>query len=181
MIDDVRSVGLSQDVVRELIDAFVESDWLEMTVTVGDDRLYLARPGDPGGAAIAPVSVRVEAAAGKAPARAPAPREGSPAETRAEGQPVLAGQMHAEARPPTGSVVESPSVGLFWHAPSPNAPPFVEVGARVAVGDTLAIVEVMKLMNQLVSPVHGVVKAILAENGATVQFGQPLVVIDPEA
>jgi acetyl-CoA carboxylase biotin carboxyl carrier protein len=74
-------------------------------------------------------------------------------------------------------VVESPSVGLFWRAPSPGAPPFVEVGAAVAEGDTLAIVEVMKLMNHVVAPVAGVVKAIAPENGEAVEYGQPLVVI----
>jgi acetyl-CoA carboxylase biotin carboxyl carrier protein len=71
-------------------------------------------------------------------------------------------------------------VGLFWRAPSPGAPPFVEVGARVATGDTVAIVEVMKLMNHVASPVDGVVTAILVENGDSVEFGQPIVVVDPE-
>ena len=77
-------------------------------------------------------------------------------------------------------MIESPSVGLFWRAPSPGAPPFVEVDARVAEGDTLAIVEVMKLMNHVVAPVDGVVRAIVPENGESVEYGQPLVVIDPE-
>jgi len=79
-----------------------------------------------------------------------------------------------------GTKVESPSVGLFWRAPSPGAPPFVELGARVQAGDTVAIVEVMKLMNHVASPVDGVVTAILVENGAAVEFGQPIVVVDPE-
>jgi acetyl-CoA carboxylase biotin carboxyl carrier protein len=74
-------------------------------------------------------------------------------------------------------VVESPSVGLFWRAPSPGAPPFVEVGATVNEGDTLAIVEVMKLMNHVVAPAAGEVKAIVPENGEAVEYGQPLVVI----
>jgi acetyl-CoA carboxylase biotin carboxyl carrier protein len=80
----------------------------------------------------------------------------------------------------TGVLVESPSVGLFWRSPSPGAPPFVDVGTRVAVEDTLAIVEVMKLMNHLVAPVSGTVNAILAENGARIEYGQPLVAIDPD-
>jgi acetyl-CoA carboxylase biotin carboxyl carrier protein len=71
-------------------------------------------------------------------------------------------------------------VGLFWRAPSPGAPPFVEVGGRVAAGETVAIVEVMKLMNHVSSPVDGVVTAILIENGAPVEFGQAIVVVDPE-
>ncbi|HVX32419.1 MAG TPA: biotin/lipoyl-containing protein, partial [Solirubrobacterales bacterium] len=84
------------------------------------------------------------------------------------------------AVPATGTKIESPSVGLFWRAPSPGAPPFVEVGQRVAAGDTVAIVEVMKLMNHVAAPVDGVVTAILVENGESVEFGQPIVVVDPE-
>jgi acetyl-CoA carboxylase biotin carboxyl carrier protein len=82
--------------------------------------------------------------------------------------------------PPAGTPIESPSVGLFWRAPSPGAPPFVEVGARVAAGDTVAIVEVMKLMNHVVASVDGLVTAILVENGAAVEYGEALIVVDPE-
>lgn len=77
------------------------------------------------------------------------------------------------------TVIESPSVGLFWRSPSPGAPPFVEVGAAVAAGDTVAIVEVMKLMNHVAAPTDGVVSAILVENGGPVEFGQTIVTIDP--
>jgi biotin carboxyl carrier protein len=69
---------------------------------------------------------------------------------------------------------------LFWRAPSPGAAPFVEVGQTVAAGETVAIVEVMKLMNHVASPVDGVVTAILVENGGAVEFGQAIVVVDPE-
>jgi acetyl-CoA carboxylase biotin carboxyl carrier protein len=97
----------------------------------------------------------------------------------------------AAAPPPTpppaapvdavGTVIASPSVGLFWRAPSPSSPPFVDVGARVSAGDTVGIVEVMKLMNHVVAPVAGSVTAIHVANGDMVEFGQPLVVVDPEA
>lgn len=79
-----------------------------------------------------------------------------------------------------GTRVESPSVGLFWRSPSPGAPPFVEVGQQVSAGDTVAIVEVMKLMNHVAAPVDGVVTAILVENGASVEYGQTIVIVDPE-
>src|SRR5882757_6116584 len=95
------------------------------------------------------------------------------------GSPAATGPAQEAAFAP-GTKIESPSVGLFWRAPSPGAPPFVEVGARVAAGETVAIVEVMKLMNQVTSPVDGVVTAILVENGAAVEFGQAIVVVDPE-
>jgi acetyl-CoA carboxylase biotin carboxyl carrier protein len=78
------------------------------------------------------------------------------------------------------AAIESPSVGLFWRSPSPGAPPFVEVGQTVSAGDTVAIVEVMKLMNHVAAPVDGVVSAILVENGGPVEFGQPIVTIDPQ-
>ena len=145
---------ISQEVIRALLDAFDKSDWQEMTVTVGTDRLHVSR----NGGAPAP------------PAEAEAPRP----ETR-DPRPEPAAKPTAAL--PDGTVVESPSVGLFWRAPSPGAPPFVEVGKSVNEGDTLAIVEVMKLMNHVVAPVAGVVKAIAPENGQAVEYGQPLVVI----
>ena len=89
-------------------------------------------------------------------------------------------QNDAGDKSANGTRIESPSVGLFWCAPSPGAPPFVEVGGRVSAGDTVAIVEVMKLMNHVASPVDGVVTGILVENGDSVEFGQPIVVVDPE-
>ena len=111
--------------------------------------------------------------------RLPPPEPGlGPPAPPAEAPPAPA-PRHDEPLPP-GTVIESPSVGLFWRAPSPGAPPFVEVDARVAEGDTLAIVEVMKLMNHVVAPVGGVVRAIVPANGESVEYGQPLVVYDPE-
>jgi acetyl-CoA carboxylase biotin carboxyl carrier protein len=74
--------------------------------------------------------------------------------------------------------VESPMVGTFYRAPAPEAPPFVEVGDTVRVGQTLCILEAMKLMNELQSEVSGTVRKILAENGAPVEYGQPLFEIE---
>ncbi|HEY7472837.1 MAG TPA: acetyl-CoA carboxylase biotin carboxyl carrier protein [Gemmatimonadota bacterium] len=78
-----------------------------------------------------------------------------------------------------GHVVESPMVGTFYRAPAPEAPAFVEVGDSVRVGQTLCILEAMKLMNELQSEVNGVVRRILVENGAPVEYGQPLFEIEP--
>lgn len=155
---------ISQEVIRALLDAFDKSDWQEMTLTMGDDRLHISRNARDG--------------AGP-PLPPPREEERPPLAAELEPAPALPPAKPPSAIPP-GTVVESPSVGLFWRAPSPAAPPFVEVGAQVAEGDTLAIVEVMKLMNHLVAPVAGAVKAILVENGEDVEFGQPLVVIGPE-
>jgi len=152
---------ISQEVIRALLDAFDKSDWQEMTVTIGTDRLHVSRNG------------------GEPPAAAEPPRQRAE-EQRAEPAPEPPSPQSPIPNPqslPDGTVVESPSVGLFWRAPSPGAPPFVEVGASVAEGDTLAIVEVMKLMNHVVAPVAGEIKAIVPENGEAVEYGQPLVVI----
>jgi acetyl-CoA carboxylase biotin carboxyl carrier protein len=79
---------------------------------------------------------------------------------------------------PTGHLVTSPMVGTFYRSPSPGAKSFVEVGDSVAVGDTLCIIEAMKMMNQIESDKAGTVKAILKENGQPVEFGEPMFVIE---
>jgi acetyl-CoA carboxylase biotin carboxyl carrier protein len=188
---------MSQEVMKALIDAFDRSDWQEMTVTIGSDRLHISRRAgtDVSAPATTPASVSVSvdgAGSDAAGASAPAPARAG-ASARA---PAPAGASAAPAKPeesahgddppqvqldglPRGAVIESPSVGLFWRAPSPGAPPFIETGQAVSEGDTLAIVEVMKLMNHLVAPVDGIVAAILPKDGESVEHGQPLVVIDP--
>ncbi|HVX32216.1 MAG TPA: biotin/lipoyl-containing protein, partial [Solirubrobacterales bacterium] len=80
---------------------------------------------------------------------------------------------------PPGHVVASPSVGVFWRSPEPGATPFVDVGQAVEVGQTLCIVEVMKLMQHVVADVAGTIAAIHVENGDNVEFGTPLFSIDP--
>jgi acetyl-CoA carboxylase biotin carboxyl carrier protein len=149
---------LDQPTIHALLEAFDQSDWLEMTVSIGTDRLHVSRrvPGE------------------RAPEATPVPEPSVPEVVHAPAAPVT---------PPTltGTVVESPSVGLFWRSPAPGAPPFVEVGTHVVAGDTLAIVEVMKLMNHVVAAAPGTVQAVLAENGARVEYGQPLFTIDSEA
>jgi biotin carboxyl carrier protein len=184
---------MSQEVMKALLDAFDRSDWEEMTVTVGNDRLQVSRRAGAGmsptevGPAPAPAPVDgggSDAAPASAAAPAPdktAPEKNAPDRTEAPAR-VDPGEPPQESPDelPRGTVIESPSVGLFWRAPSPGAPPFIETGQAVSEGDTLAIVEVMKLMNHVVAPVGGVVAAILPENGESVMHRQPLVVIDPE-
>lgn len=79
---------------------------------------------------------------------------------------------------PSGHVVESPMVGTFYRASSPTAKAFVEVGQSVKVGDTLCIIEAMKMLNQIQSDASGIVKAILVENEQPVEFGQPLFIVE---
>jgi acetyl-CoA carboxylase biotin carboxyl carrier protein len=166
---------MNPETIRALLDAFEESDWQEMTITMGADRLHVSRDGaaNGGGATAAAPAPAAAPAAPAPPAPAPAPAAASAAPAAAAPAPPPL----ADAK---GTVIESPSVGLFWRAPSPSSPPFVEVGAHVEPGDTVGIVEVMKLMNHVVAPVAGVVTAIHVANGDMVEFGQPLVVVDPE-
>ena len=79
---------------------------------------------------------------------------------------------------PAGHTVNAPMVGTFYQAPTPGTSPFVEIGQSVNVGDTLCVIEAMKIMNQIESDKAGVVKALLVENGQPVEFGQPLFVIE---
>jgi acetyl-CoA carboxylase biotin carboxyl carrier protein len=79
---------------------------------------------------------------------------------------------------PTGHTLKAPMVGTFYRSPSPGSPPFVEVGQAVTKGQTLCIIEAMKLLNEIESDVSGTVKAVLTENGQPVEYGQPLFVIE---
>jgi len=107
--------------------------------------------------------------------------------TNSNGIPASAQQEHHEPKPRApqseeGAVqpgsVTSPMVGTAYRSPEPGAPPFVEIGSRVAAGQTLLIIEAMKTMNQIPSPKAGVVIAILIEDGQPVEYGEPLVVIE---
>ena len=169
---------MTPETIKALLDAFDRSDWREMVVTVGEDRLHVSRDPLPPGTQAPPASSAGPVAAGDPP---------HPAVAKASSGavPPTAPPAAEAARPDveiseTAERIESPSVGLFWRAPSPGAPPFVEVGSRVAAGETVAIVEVMKLMNHVASPVDGVVTAILVDNGAAVEYGQTIVIVEPE-
>ncbi len=175
-------MSLTPEDIRALLRAFEASDWDEMSLAYGDTRLDVTRTGRP------PVT-----APAAAPAAAPAPVAAAPvAAAPAASAPVAAAAPAAAVAPaaapstgpaaglPDGHRVTSPSLGLFWRSPQPGAPPFVEVGQRVDAEDTVCIVEVMKLMNHVKAGVTGTVTAILVDNGAMVEFAQPLVIISPE-
>jgi acetyl-CoA carboxylase biotin carboxyl carrier protein len=173
-------MGLTPDDLQELLAAFEQSSWQEMTVSVAGDTLHVSRRDGAAGvgrpADVAPIPASVAA-----PAPAPDPTPAPPGAPQPDPVPVPgAGAVPAppDAR---GIPVAAPSVGLFWRAPSPGAPPFVEVGTRVGPEDVIGIVEVMKLMNQVTAGTSGVVTAVLIENGGMVEHGQPLVLIDPAA
>jgi acetyl-CoA carboxylase biotin carboxyl carrier protein len=178
-------MGLTPDDLRELLDAFEGSTWQEMTVTVSGDSLHVSRRAESGsgGTTPAPEATSTTPAASAATADEPAPAPPAASPARAPGPVASAAPGGAAGSPPAagGTPVPAPSVGLFWRAPSPGAPPFVEVGTRVSPDDTVGIVEVMKLMNRVPAGVAGVVTAVLVENGGMVEHGQPLILVDTSA
>ena len=110
---------------------------------------------------------------------ASAPMVASMAPAAMAGPVAAAGGGAVAAAPESGHVVPSPFVGTFYRAPSPESAPFTEVGQRVEAGQTLCIVEAMKLMNEIEADISGTVKKILVENGQAVEYDQALFVIEP--
>ena len=148
--------------LKKLIDLVQESGIAELEITEGEEKVKIVKGG--GGSAALPSH---NAAAAPAAGPAVEPMRAAPtAATPAEPEPAQEGQL-----------VKAPMVGTFYRSPSPDAKPFVEVGQAVKKGDTVCIVEAMKLMNEIETDVAGVVKAILVENGQPVEYGQPLFVI----
>lgn len=145
--------------LKTLIDLVSESGVAELEITEGDDHVKIVnRVGAaPAAAVTAPAPVIAAAAA---PVEAAAPTSA----------PTLAPAEETRT-------VNSPMVGTFYRAPSPGAKPFADVGQRVKAGDTVCIIEAMKLLNEIESEYDGVIKEILVENGQPVEFGQPLFVI----
>ncbi|MFM2588639.1 acetyl-CoA carboxylase biotin carboxyl carrier protein [Vibrio sp. TBV020] len=146
--------------IKKLIELVEESGIAELEISEGEESVRISRNGT---AAPAPVQY----AAAPAPVAAPAPAA-TPAPAAEAAAPAV----------PAGHQVLSPMVGTFYRSPSPDAKSFVEVGQTVNAGDTLCIVEAMKMMNQIEADKSGVVTAILVEDGQPVEFDQPLVVIE---
>jgi acetyl-CoA carboxylase biotin carboxyl carrier protein len=147
--------------LKTLIDLVSESGISELEVTEGEGKVRIVKNAPP-------VYVQSAAPQYAAPVAAPLAAPGHAPEAAA---PAAAPAV------PQGHVVTSPMVGTFYRAPSPGADPFVQVGDTVKEGQTLCIIEAMKLLNEIESDVAGVVKEVLVENGQAVEYGQPLYVI----
>lgn len=142
--------------VKKLIELLDESGIAEIEIHEGEESVRISRNSQNVGAAPPPA------------AAAPVAMPAAPSEPELEtGEPEI----------PAGHQVTSPIVGTFYGSPSPGVKAFVEEGQRVNAGDTLCIIEAMKIMNQIEADKTGIVKAVLVENGQPVEFGQPLVVI----
>jgi acetyl-CoA carboxylase biotin carboxyl carrier protein len=143
--------------LKKLIDLVQESGIAELEITEGEEKVRIASVGHGGQPA---VMMTPPAAAAAAPAPAPAP------------------QVVAQPAVPEGHVLKAPMVGTFYRASAPGAKPFAEVGQAVKSGDTVCIIEAMKLLNEIEADQDGVVKEVLAENGQPVEYGEPLFVIE---
>ncbi|MBS0314238.1 MAG: acetyl-CoA carboxylase biotin carboxyl carrier protein [Proteobacteria bacterium] len=150
--------------LKTLIELVQDSGIAELEVTEGEERVRITRTV----AQANPPLMQYAAPVMAPPVAAPAPVPPTAAATSAAGTPPE----------PAGFAVKSPMVGTFYRAPSPGAAPFVEVGSTVAVGDTLCIIEAMKLMNEIEAEKAGVVKAILVESGQAIEYGQTLFIIE---
>ncbi|GMQ95642.1 MAG: acetyl-CoA carboxylase biotin carboxyl carrier protein [Gammaproteobacteria bacterium] len=149
--------------VKKLIELLDTSDVDEIEIHEGEESVRISRhrpAAAPMALPTAALAVPAQAAGVAAPAAA------------AGGEAVTDGEQL-----PAGHIVTSPMVGTFYQAPSPGSKPFVDVGQRVQVGDTVCIIEAMKILNQIEADHSGLIGAILVENGQPVEYGQPLFVI----
>ena len=153
--------------LKKLIDLVQESGIAELEITEGEERVRIARGGVVN---VTPLSVPPAAAA---PAPTAAPPAGSVPATAPAAAPAAAEPLPGQE----GHVVKSPMVGTFYRAPAPDAKPFIEVGGAVKEGQTICVIEAMKLMNEIEADASGTVKAILVENGQPVEYGQALFII----
>ena len=146
--------------LKTLIDLVSESNVSELEITEAEGKVRIVKGGPPAAvqmvpaSSVAPLAVAPPAAAVPAPAATPAAAE------------------------PAGFVVKSPMVGTFYRSASPGANPFVEVGQKVNEGDTVCIIEAMKILNEIEAEKSGTITQVLGENGQAVEFGQPLFVIE---
>ena len=144
--------------IKKLIELIEESDIAEIEIKEGEESVRLSRYS----------SVPMQIAAAPMAVAAPVAQARAAADSDTEGE---------SAKEPSGHLVRSPMVGTFYRAPTPGAKPFVEVGHRVSAGDTLCIIEAMKILNQIDADKSGVISKILVENAQPVEYNQPLFVI----
>jgi acetyl-CoA carboxylase biotin carboxyl carrier protein len=145
--------------VKKLIELLEESGISEIEISEGEESVRISRYPHPG-------TVSVQTLQAPPPPAAPAPA------------PAAAPAVPAPPPPARGQQVTAPMVGTFYSGPAPGAKPFVEIGTEVKPGDTLCVIEAMKMMNQIESEVAGRVVSILVENGSPVEFGQALFIIE---
>lgn len=147
--------------LKTLIDLVAESQITELEVTEGDSQVRIVKN--------APMPAQ--------PVFMPQPAMPQPVQAAPQAAPAGEETAKADEAEPQGHVVKSPMVGTFYAASAPGNPPFVEVGSTVKQGDTLCIIEAMKLLNEIEAETSGTIKQILVENGHPVEYAQPLFII----
>ncbi len=155
--------------LKTLIDLVAESDISELEVTEGESKVRIVKSGAASHSQVVMM-----------PAAAPAPAVAAPVAHAAAAAPAAVAApaaAPAAAEAPAGHVVKSPMVGTFYRSSAPGAAAFVDIGTSVKEGDTLCIIEAMKLLNEIDADASGTIKQILVENGQPVEFGQPLFII----
>jgi acetyl-CoA carboxylase biotin carboxyl carrier protein len=160
--------------LKTMIELVQQSGIAELEVTEGEEKVRIVR-GVPGGVPTYIPMPAVDATYLASTQQMQVPMTAAPPVAAAA--PAQAPVAAAPAAP-AGHAVTSPMVGTFYRAASPGAKPFVEIGDTVKAGQTICIIEAMKLMNEIECDKDGVVKAILAENGQPVEYGEPLIVIE---
>ena len=164
--------------IRSLLSVVSQTDITELTIESGDEKITVKKANSVTVAGhVMPAQLEVATAAAVPVATRTAHPVGTPEAPKAAGSNN--GAVDESEKNGLLSIT-SPMVGTFYRAPAPTAPAFVDVGDRVNVGQTVCIIEAMKLMNDLPSEVAGKVVKILVENGTTVEFGQPLFLVDPK-
>jgi acetyl-CoA carboxylase biotin carboxyl carrier protein len=145
--------------VKKLIELLEESGIAELEINEGEESVRISRYST----AAPPAQINYTAP----PAAPAAPVPSAPSADESEEESL-----------PSGHIVKSPMVGTFYSSPSPGAKPFVNVGDSVAEGDTICIVEAMKILNQIEADISGTIKAVLVDNAQPVEYGQPLLIIE---
>jgi len=151
--------------VKTLIDLVQQSGIAELEITEGEEKVRISR-GTGASQQMAPVTY----------VAAPPPAAGPAAVPAAAGAPAAPAESEAAAAP-EGHVIRSPMVGTFYRSSAPGAKAFVDVGQAVKAGETICIIEAMKLLNEIEADQDGTVKAILVENGQPVEYGEPLFIL----
>lgn len=154
--------------LKTLVELVSESNVSELEITEAEGKVRIVKASTSHQPVQTVVLPQMPAAAAPGIPQPPAPATATPA----------AGADDTPPEVPAGFVVKSPMVGTFYQAPGPDAAPFVELGQKVNVGETLCIIEAMKILNEIESEKAGVIRQILVENGQAVEYGQPLFVIE---
>jgi acetyl-CoA carboxylase biotin carboxyl carrier protein len=159
--------------IKKLIELLEESSLTEIEIVEGEESVRLSR----GGVIANPAQMQTQIPAGVQAAAWSAPAAQGVAASAPQAQPELADAAATEEPVPEGELVRAPMVGTFYDSASPESDPFASLGQKVTAGETMCIIEAMKMFNQIEAEVSGTVVAILVENGQPVEFDQPLFVI----